>query len=54
MEGGMQHNLKEYHCRVSAKPLCVVSGVSGSGKTPLVKQVCSCPAKDKGRILLIK
>ena len=39
VEGARQHNLKNINVEFPLNVLCVISGVSGSGKTSLVKQI---------------
>jgi excinuclease ABC subunit A len=39
VEGARQHNLRDIDVRVPLQVLCVICGVSGSGKTTFVKQV---------------
>jgi excinuclease ABC subunit A len=39
IQGARQHNLKNVTVEIPLKVLCVVSGVSGSGKTSLVKHI---------------
>ena len=39
LEGARQHNLKDLSIEFPLNVLCAVSGVSGSGKTTVVKQI---------------
>ncbi len=39
VEGAMEHNLKDINARFPLNVLCVVSGVSGSGKSSLVSDI---------------